>query len=100
MNNNEIVVAIWVQNIFLGEHLDYKEDPLQSEPKKRKRSQIGVMRYPCDKCEYAATAPSSLKQHIENKHEGVRYPCDKCEYAATKASHLKLQNGNKHERVR
>ena len=87
--------------------MDYDEDPLQLEPKKRKRSKNGVTRYPCDKWEYAATTacnlrrhtkinyegvinisdkreytattPSSLKQHIESKYEGVRFPCDKCE---------------------
>ena len=29
------------------------------------------------------TTPSRLREHIKNKHEGVRYPCVKCEYAAT-----------------
>ena len=41
------------------------------------------MKYPWDKCEYVATAASSLNQHIESKHEGVRYPCSECEYAGT-----------------
>ena len=71
-----------------GEIFDYGEDPLQSEPKRIKRSKNVVMKYPCDKCEYAATKASHLKHHIESKHERVRYPCDKCEYAATGASHL------------
>ena len=26
---------------------------------------------------------------FESKHKGVRYPCDRCEYAATTASSLK-----------
>ena len=41
----------------------------------------------------------SLKCHIESKHERVRYPCDKCEYAATSASHLKRYIESKHEGV-
>ena len=103
--------------MFSGELLDYDEDPLQLEPKKRKRSNNEVTIYPCDKwlyaattaCdlrrhikinyegmrnlsdkrEYTATTPSSLKQHIESKYEGVRFPCDKCEYTANTANSLK-----------
>ena len=98
--------------------MDNDEDPLQLEPKKRKRSNNEVTIYPCDKWEYAATTacdlrrhikinyegvrnlsdkheytattPSSLKQHMESKYEGVWYHCDKCEYTANKASSLKL----------
>ena len=28
------------------------------------------MKYPCSKCEYAATTTSGLKIRVENKHEG------------------------------
>ena len=55
------------------------------------------MRYPCDKCEYAATKASNLKEHVEKKHEGVRYPCDLCEYAATRARILKQHIESKHD---
>ena len=49
------------------------------------------MRYPCNQCEYAATAASRLKNHIESKHEGkVRYPCDQCDHTVTTARSLKL----------
>ena len=54
------------------------------------------MRYPCDKCEYAATRPNHLRDHIKVKHEGVRYPCDKCKYAATTAGDLKRHTRNYH----
>ena len=54
------------------------------------------MRYPCDKCEYAATTVSDLRRHVESKHEGVRYPCNKCEYAATQAGGLKRHTKRKH----
>ena len=46
------------------------------------------MRYPCDKCEYAATSESHLKRYIEIKPEGVSYPCDTFEYAATTSRYL------------
>ena len=48
------------------------------------------VRYPCAICEYAATTPSSLKKHIGSEHARVKYACDKCEYAATTASSLKI----------
>ena len=47
------------------------------------------MRYPCDRCEYAATRAADLKKHKESKHEGIRYTCDQCDYAASNAGNLK-----------
>ena len=47
------------------------------------------MRYPFDKCEYAATKANGLRRNTKSKHEGVRYLCDKCEYAATTANDLR-----------
>ena len=35
---------------------------MQSEPKRMKRSTNEVIKYPCDKCEYAASSAGSLKQ--------------------------------------
>jgi len=55
------------------------------------------MRYPCSKCEYAATTSSDLRRHTESKHEGIRYSCDKCEYSATTTSNLKRHIGSKHK---
>ena len=83
--------------MFSGELLDYHEDPLQLEPKKRQRSKNGVTTYPCDKCDYASTTAKNLKRHIESKHEAVRYPCDKCEYAAAQAGNIKRHIEIKHE---
>ena len=51
------------------------------------------------KCEHAATTASSLKIHIEIKHEGVRYLCDKCHYTATGAGYLRRHTKCKHARV-
>ena len=58
------------------------------------------MRYSCDKCEYAASKASHLKQHNKIKHEGVTYPCDNCENAATRVSDLKWHIESKHKGVR
>jgi len=56
------------------------------------------VRYPCDKCGYAATIPAHLKRHIECIHEGVRYPCNHCQHSATTADHLKSHIRSKHKR--
>ena len=51
-------------DIFVSEELvDFEEDLLQSEPKRMKRSTHEVIKYPCDKCENAASSAGSLKQH-------------------------------------
>ena len=84
---------------FSGELIDCEEDPLQSEPKKLKRSKTEYLINPCDRYEYSATNTSRLKHHIESKHEGVRYSCDKCEYAATQAEDLKRHIESKHDEV-
>ena len=39
----------------------------------------------------------NLKKKNLKNYEGVRYPCDKCEYAATKLSSLKIHVEIKHE---
>ena len=58
------------------------------------------MRYPCDKCEYAATLARYLKIHIERKHVGVRYPCNKCEYMELRGNGLKQHIKRMHGGVR
>ena len=35
-------------------------------------------KFPCDRCEYAATELHNLKTHIMSKHEGVRFECGDC----------------------
>ncbi|XP_023341393.1 transcriptional repressor CTCFL [Eurytemora carolleeae] len=107
------------------ENLVYEFDPLQSEPKRIRKSKhryscsrceyfasttwrlkiheeikhIGV-RYPCLECEHAATTASDLTRHVRNKHKGVRYACSQCNYAATTSGTLKKHLENKHEGVR
>ena len=66
-----------------GELLDNDEDPLQLEPKKRKRSNNEVTIYPCDKREYAATTACDLRRHIKINYEGVSNLSDKHEFTAT-----------------
>ena len=58
------------------------------------------VRYPCNECEFAATAAFVLKRHKESKHEGVRYPCNECEYAGTTKGSLKVHKESKHAGVK
>ena len=64
-------------------------DPLQSEPKPKKKIKKSQNGYSCSQCEYIASKASHLKKHVESKHEGVRYHCLLCEYVATLESVLK-----------
>ena len=43
---------------------------------------VGI-RYPCDQCEFSATAQGDLKKHKQNKHEKIRYPSDQCDTVFT-----------------
>ena len=56
--------------------------------------------YNCDKCEASYTSYTGLKNHRENKHEGIRYSCESCNYAATTQSHLNTHKRIKHEGVK
>ena len=49
-----------------------------------------LVKYPCSYCDYIATPPSYLKNHVESIHIRVRYPCPECEFTATRASNLKI----------
>ena len=82
---------------FLGVHVDQEFDPLQSEPKKFKRSNDV---YPCNDCEYVASRAHSLKRHVEIKHIEKTYSCDECEFVSTTAYYLKVHVESKHEGVR
>ena len=57
-----------------------------------KESKHKGVRYPCNKCEYAASTAKYLIIHKESKHEGIRYPCSECEFATDEG------NLNKHRR--
>jgi len=72
-------------------------DPLQSEPKRIRKSQH---RYSCSQCKYFALTTRNLKIHVDSKHEGVRFPCPECDFAATTAGILKTHVESIHEGVR
>ena len=57
------------------------------------------IKYPCDKCGYAATSAAHLKTHKERKHDASRYPCDKCDYAALTAGGHIVHKERKQEGV-
>ena len=61
----------------------------------------GVVRYPCDQCDYIASRPDKLKRHKKCKHEqgGVRYPCDQCDFTASRSDNLNQHKKNKHART-
>lgn len=42
------------------------------------RSFSGELKYPCNKCEYTATAKPSLKRHLDFVHNGFKIKCDEC----------------------
>ena len=42
---------------------------------------------------------NQLNKHKEEDHEGIRYPCDKCEFAATLPDVLKRHKREVHEGV-
>ena len=46
----------------------------------------------CDSCDYTASAKITLKAHIKSKYLKVKYPCDKCEFAATTAPQSKSKH--------
>ena len=75
--------------MFSGECLDYGEDTLLLEPKRRNICKNGASSYPCDKREFAATTTNDLKRHVKYNHEGVRYSEDKSVYIATEVRSLK-----------
>ena len=85
---------------FSGELIDYGEDPLQSAPKRRKRTINGGMQFPCDQCEYTGTRSADLKRHFKSKHEEIKYPCDKCEYEGSTTRYLKEHIKSKHEEIK
>ena len=54
--------------------------------------------YPFTECEYSASTPFNLKQHIASKHDEIKYPCDKCKYAAMSTGNLKQHRERNHWR--
>ncbi|XP_023323600.1 uncharacterized protein LOC111697733 [Eurytemora carolleeae] len=87
---------IKMENIEVkDENSDYELDPLQSEPKRIRKSQH---RYSCSQFKYFALTTRNLKIHVDSKHEGG-YPCPECDFAATTAVILKTHVESIHEGV-
>ena len=55
------------------------------------------VKYPCDQCKFKAARPDSLQQHIKSIHDGVKYPCDQCDYKAARPSNLQGHIKSIHE---
>ena len=62
-------------------------------------SRLKGVRYPCPKCEHAATTVRDLNRHVRNKHEEV-VSCSECKFTLTTASYLNKHVENKHTCVR
>ena len=58
------------------------------------------VKYPCDQCDYKATLPHHLQQHIKSIHDGVKYPCNKCDYKATRPDNLQQHIKSIHDGVK
>ena len=53
-------------------------------------------KYNCTKCEYQCKSKSTLRMHIESKHEGKTYGCNQCDYEATNQINLRFHMQSKH----
>ena len=46
------------------------------------------MKFLCDFCEFEASWKTTLRRHIQSKHEGIKYPCNLCEFRASHKSSI------------
>ena len=53
----------------------------------------------CNECDYKATFKSSLKVHIQSKHEKIVHKCNDCDYKATFRSSLNIHIQSKHKNI-
>ena len=68
----------------------------RSSLRKHIQSKHEGVKYACNQCEYQATQQNNLKTHIHSVHEKVKYACDQCDYQATRPDHLKSHLMRKH----
>jgi len=45
--------------------------------------------YACDQCSFTSAHPTSIKRHIQAKHEGIRHKCQVCDFHASQTHDLK-----------
>jgi len=45
--------------------------------------------YSCDQCDFTSAHPTSIKRHIQSKHEGVRHKCQVCDFDAAQIYDIK-----------
>ena len=58
------------------------------------------IKYPCDQCEYKATAMGSLRRHYNAIHSGHKYPCSECEHVSNTPANLKYHHNTVHMGLR
>ena len=56
----------------------------------------GVKIFKCNECERSFNKKINLITHIRGVHEGVKFPCNECDYKATAMSNLYAHRKNKH----
>jgi len=57
-------------------------------------------KFSCDQCEKHYASKQMLKNHFQNKHEGVKFACNQCDYQGTRQSNLTNHIKSKHESVK
>jgi hypothetical protein len=58
---------------------------------------IKGVRFPCDRCTYAASSAYNLKHHVRNLHEGLKFNCALCDFRTARATRLKKHVLLEHE---
>lgn len=54
------------------------------------------IRYQCDQCPYQAANKTGLKRHIEGRHEGNTFYCDQCDHSSSSRFTLATHMQNMH----
>eukprot|EP00092_Neocalanus_flemingeri_P016415 GFUD01017765.1.p1 GENE.GFUD01017765.1~~GFUD01017765.1.p1 ORF type:complete len:324 (+),score=60.77 GFUD01017765.1:140-1111(+) len=52
--------------------------------------------YSCDKCDFNSAHPTSIKRHIQAKHDGIRHKCQVCDFHASQTHDLKRHTSRVH----
>ena len=76
-------------------HKKKKKDPDPEKAKESYKKMFGT--FLCPYCAKIFTLKKSLKNHIQNIHEGIRIQCDQCPYQAPDKTGLKRHIEARHE---